>query len=49
MFDSHLLCHSDCEGFYLPIDFADVIVDAKNQMRIAGGLLGSKPPTGMRN
>lgn len=41
MFDSHLLCHSDCEGFYFPIDFTDVIIDDKDQGRIAGGLLGS--------
>ena len=41
MLDSHLLCHSDCEGFYFPIDFTDVIVDGKDQNRIEGGLLGS--------
>ena len=23
MMESHLLCHSDSEGFYLPVDFAD--------------------------
>ncbi|MFJ4184629.1 hypothetical protein [Kitasatospora sp. NPDC089509] len=23
MFDSHLLCHSDCEGYYIPADFED--------------------------
>ena len=38
---SHLLCHSDAEGFYLPIDFNDIIIDDKNQERIKGGLLGS--------
>jgi hypothetical protein len=21
--DSHLICHSDCEGFYVPIDFPE--------------------------
>lgn len=36
---SHLLCHSDCEGFYLPIQFQVLIVD--NDNRIRGGLLGS--------
>lgn len=41
MFDSHLLCHSDCEGFYLPIPFTEVLVDDKDQDRIQGGLLGS--------
>jgi hypothetical protein len=24
---SHLLCHADAEGFYVPIDFKDVIFD----------------------
>ncbi|MBS0262614.1 MAG: hypothetical protein JSS02_11735 [Planctomycetes bacterium] len=38
---SHLLCHSDCEGFYLPIHFTDVVVDDRNQERIPGGFLGS--------
>lgn len=38
---SHLLCHSDCEGYYLPLDFSKVIVDLTNQDRIVGGLLGS--------
>ncbi len=41
MFDSHLICHSDSEGFYLPIDFDEIIVDDKKQDRIAGGLLCS--------
>ena len=40
MLDSHLLCHSDCEGFYFPIDFSDVIID-EDQGRIEGSLLGS--------
>jgi len=37
--ESHLLCHSDCEGFYLPIEFNKVIVDDED--RILGGMLGS--------
>jgi hypothetical protein len=37
--ESHLLCHSDCEGFYLPIQFNEVIFD--DQDRIPGGMLGS--------
>lgn len=35
--ESHLLCHSDCEGFYLPIQFEEVIADD----RVLGGMLGS--------
>jgi hypothetical protein len=27
MLDSHLLCHSDAEGFYVPIDFEEPIFD----------------------
>ncbi len=37
--ESHLLCHSDCEGYYLPINFSDVIVSDKHE--IPGGLLCS--------
>ena len=47
MFDSHLLCHSDAEGFYVPIDlssrpgnraeFAEPIFDDD----VPGGMLGS--------
>ena len=36
---SHLICHSDCEGFYFPIQFKLAIMDEKN--RITGGVLGS--------
>lgn len=41
MFDSHLICHSDCEGYYLPIEFSEVLVDNSDKNRIRGGLLGS--------
>jgi hypothetical protein len=34
---SHLLTHSDAEGFYVPVDFTEVIVDES----LPGGLLGS--------
>ena len=40
MFDTHLLCHSDAEGYYVPIDFNDVIFDVDN-LGLAGGSLGS--------
>jgi hypothetical protein len=33
----HLIHHSDCEGYYVPIDFEQVIVDE----RVRGGYLGS--------
>ncbi|MFD7703385.1 hypothetical protein [Streptomyces caelestis] len=33
----HLIHHSDCEGYYVPVDFAHVIVDRK----APGGYLGS--------
>jgi hypothetical protein len=39
MFNSHLLCHSDCEGFYLPIDFAEPLF--ADEDRVPGGMLGS--------
>jgi hypothetical protein len=37
MFDSHLLCHSDAEGYYAPVDFAEPIFDDA----APGGMLGS--------
>lgn len=40
MFDSHLICHSDCEGFYFPIVFDDVIFGDDGH-ELAGGMLGS--------
>lgn len=36
---SHLLCHSDAEGFYVPIDFDAVLVDEDES--IPGGMVGS--------
>jgi hypothetical protein len=36
---SHLLSHSDAEGFYFPIDFEDVIFDDGGSL--PGGMLGS--------
>ncbi|WP_020472579.1 hypothetical protein [Zavarzinella formosa] len=39
MFRSHLICHSDCEGFYLPVDFAEPLFASEN--RVPGGMLGS--------
>ena len=40
MMSSHLLCHSDCEGFYVPIDFEEVIFDTEDR-GLPGGMLGS--------
>jgi hypothetical protein len=39
-FTSHLLCHSDCEGFYVPIDFNEVIF-SDDDHELPGGMLGS--------
>lgn len=40
MMDCHLICHSDCEGFYVPIDFpAPLYPD--DSLRIPGGIVGS--------
>ncbi|RAL21209.1 hypothetical protein DL240_13840 [Lujinxingia litoralis] len=36
---SHLLCHSDSEGYYLPVDFDEIFFDPKHKIR--GGALGS--------
>ena len=37
MFRSHLLCHSDAEGYYVPIDFTEVLSGDD----IPGGFIGS--------
>jgi hypothetical protein len=38
--DSHLVCHSDAEGFYVPVDFEDVLYPDEED-GIAGGMVGS--------
>ncbi|WP_046247449.1 hypothetical protein [Hymenobacter terrenus] len=40
MFRSHLICHSDAEGFYLPIDFEEPLFDDESA-QVAGGIVGS--------
>lgn len=35
--DSHFICHSDCEGFYVPIDFEEILYDDG----LPGVMLGS--------
>ncbi len=36
---SHLLCHSDSEGYYVPVDFEELILDPEHE--ISGGVVGS--------
>ena len=36
----HLIVHSDAEGFYVPIEFPDVLY-AYEEREVAGGMLGS--------
>jgi hypothetical protein len=38
--NSHLICHSDCEGYYVPIDFPEPLF-ADPVDKIPGSLLGS--------
>ena len=40
LFDTHLLCHSDAEGYYVPVDFDEVIFDIDDR-GLPGGTLGS--------
>lgn len=43
-FASHLVCHSDCEGFYVPVDFLEPLYDdlpSGDEHCILGGILGS--------
>ncbi|NKY37873.1 hypothetical protein HGA13_33120 [Nocardia speluncae] len=39
-FDSHLVCHSDCEGYYLPVEF-DHVLFPDDELEIPGGMVGS--------
>ena len=41
--DSHLICHSDADGFYVPIDFPEPLYDADDEDALPGGVLGSSP------
>jgi hypothetical protein len=36
----HLICHSDAEGFYVPIDFIDVLTDS-TKTKVWGEFVGS--------
>ena len=38
---SHLVCHSDAEGFYLPIDFPDPLFADSPESDVPGGIVGS--------
>ncbi|WP_345699373.1 hypothetical protein [Kitasatospora terrestris] len=40
MLSSHLLCHSDCAGFYVPVDFAEPLF-LDEQAVAGGGMVGS--------
>jgi hypothetical protein len=40
MMASHLLCHSDAEGFYVPIEFPEPLFDVAER-GVPGGMLGS--------
>ncbi|MBX7220389.1 MAG: hypothetical protein K1Y36_10630 [Blastocatellia bacterium] len=41
MFTSHLICHSDSEGYYVPVDFPEVLVALDGFDDLPGGILGS--------
>lgn len=38
--ESHIICHSDCEGYYVPVDFPDPLYH-DDEDEIGGGILGS--------
>src|SRR5262245_41036074 len=42
--ESHVICHSDCEGFYVPVDFPAPLYDNlpdSDPHCVHGGILGS--------
>ncbi|WP_285710425.1 hypothetical protein [Microtetraspora sp. NBRC 16547] len=38
---SHLLCHSDCDGYYVPVDFCDPLFLPDDAGISGGGMVGS--------
>ncbi|WP_328397385.1 hypothetical protein [Nocardia sp. NBC_00416] len=40
MFESHLLCHSDCEGYYVPVEFDEVLYP-DDELGLPGTMVGS--------
>jgi hypothetical protein len=38
----HLIVHSDAEGYYLPLEFRDVVIPDQD-LEIDGGMIGSSP------
>jgi hypothetical protein len=38
--ESHVICHSDCDGYYVPVDFPDPLYHDSDD-EIGGGILGS--------
>jgi hypothetical protein len=41
MFDSHLLCHSDADGYYIPVDFDDPLYLPEAAAPDGAGMVGS--------
>lgn len=41
MFSSHLLCHADYAGYYVPVDFADPLFLPEEAEVAGGGMVGS--------
>jgi hypothetical protein len=41
MLDSHLLCHSDCEGYYVPVAFDEPLFLPEDAHVAGGGMVGS--------
>ncbi|KAI9028396.1 hypothetical protein DFJ74DRAFT_489871 [Hyaloraphidium curvatum] len=43
MLSSHLLCHSDCEGYYVPVDLPDPLFLVPDSGVAGAGIVGSSP------
>ncbi|WP_189243917.1 hypothetical protein [Planobispora rosea] len=41
LFSSHLLCHADSEGYYVPVDFGDPLFLPEQANVAGGGIVGS--------
>lgn len=41
LMNAHLICHSDCEGYYVPVDFEEPLFSVADDEQISGAILGS--------
>ena len=38
MLSSHIICHSDCDGYYVPIEFSEPIFDPESNLTLGSSI-----------